>query len=64
MDLVPQAVSDEILWHAVYGKSAAPPSPGPSASPIEHARAVNAERLIRNGGNVKQYLRRTGGDDD
>jgi YVTN family beta-propeller protein len=64
LDLVPQALSDEILWHSVYGKNATPPSPGPSASPIEHARAVNAERLIRTGGNAKKYLRRTGGDDD
>ncbi|HEX4673037.1 MAG TPA: alkaline phosphatase family protein, partial [Solirubrobacteraceae bacterium] len=62
LDLVPQAISDQILWHAVYGENSTPPSPGPFASPIEHGRAVVAERLIRQHGNVRAFLRRTGGD--
>ena len=60
LDLVPQATSDEILWHAVHGERSTPPAPGPNASPAEHARATTAERLIREHRNVRAYLRRTG----
>jgi hypothetical protein len=64
MDLVPQALSDEILWHAVHGNGSAPPAPGPDASPIEHVRTTIAQGLLSHHGNVRAYLRRTGGDDD
>jgi len=64
MDLVPQALSDEILWHAVYGDGSAPPAPGPNASPIEHARTTIARDLLRHHGSVRAYLERTGGDGD
>jgi hypothetical protein len=64
MDLVPQALSDEILWHALHGSGSTPPAPGPNASPIEHLRTTIARRLLRSHGNVRAYLRRTGGDPD
>jgi YVTN family beta-propeller protein len=40
LDVVPQAISDQILWAAVHGASSPPPPPGPYASPAEHERAV------------------------
>jgi YVTN family beta-propeller protein len=64
MDLVPQAVSDQILWHAVHGKSSTPPAPGPDASPVEHQRATTARALIARHGDVREYLESTGNDDD
>jgi hypothetical protein len=63
MDLVPQALSDRILWQSVHGAGSAPPAPGPNASPTEHARATGALRVLRRGGNVRAYLERTGEDD-
>jgi phospholipase C len=63
MDLVPQAVSDQILWHAVHGESSTPPAPGPDASPVEHQRATTARALIARHGDVREYLVSTGGDD-
>jgi YVTN family beta-propeller protein len=42
VDLVPQALSDAVLWHSVYGWDATPPPPGPGASPEEQARALVA----------------------
>jgi hypothetical protein len=64
MDLVPQALSDEILWHAVHGDASTPPAPGPDASPIEHSRTTIARDLLAHHGNVRAYLERTGGDGD
>ncbi len=63
IDLVPQAVSDQILWHAVYGQGSTPPAPGPDASPVEHQRAVTARALIARHANVREYLERTGDGD-
>jgi hypothetical protein len=60
IDLVPQALSDQILWHAVHGKSSAPPAPGPDASPVEHLRATTARALIARHGDVREYLESTG----
>jgi hypothetical protein len=60
MDLVPQALSDRILWQSVHGADSTPPPPGPNASPTEHARAIGALGVLRRGGNVRAYLERTG----
>ena len=49
VDAVPQEISDQILWHSVYGQGSTPPSPGPNASPAEHARAVQAMTGHRSG---------------
>jgi hypothetical protein len=62
LDLVPQALSDQILWHAVHGPRSTPPAPGPDASPVEHQRAVTAQALIARHADVAAYLRRTGDD--
>jgi hypothetical protein len=64
LDLVPQALSDRILWASVHGADSPPPAPGPNASPAEHARAVGALRVLRRGGDVRAYLERTAEDDD
>jgi YVTN family beta-propeller protein len=56
IDSVPQALSDRILWHSVYGERSRPPSPGPDFSPEEQARAVGALRVFRRGGNVRSWL--------
>ncbi len=42
VDLVPQELSDQVLWHSVYGWDAVPPGAGPDASPDEHGRALVA----------------------
>jgi DNA-binding beta-propeller fold protein YncE len=47
VDLVPQELSDDILWYSVYGWHSTPPLPGPGASPEEHARAVAAIEAFR-----------------
>jgi hypothetical protein len=39
VDLVPQELSDAVLWHSVYGWDSTPPPPGPGASYEERARA-------------------------
>jgi hypothetical protein len=49
VDAVPQRVSDEIIWHSVFGAGSTPPPAGPNASPIERARAVGALRAYRAG---------------
>jgi hypothetical protein len=60
MDAVPQAVLDQLLWRSVYGEHSTPPAPGPNASPVEHARAVRAWELLREG----KVVPATGGGDD
>jgi hypothetical protein len=62
-DAVPQAISDQILWHAVYGANSTPPPSGPNASPTEHARAMVVQRALARGGNAKAWLARHGGRD-
>src|SRR5262245_17847544 len=42
VDLVPQELSDAVLWHSVYGWDSTPPPPGPGASPDEEARTAVA----------------------
>jgi hypothetical protein len=39
---VPQALSDAVLRHSVYGWGSTPPTPGPGASPEELARTAVA----------------------
>ena len=63
LDAVPQEISDRIMWASVYGASSPPPPPGPSASPIEHRRAVVVQRLLDRGVNVAAWLSRHGGGD-
>jgi DNA-binding beta-propeller fold protein YncE len=59
LDAVPQEIFDRILWHSVYGAKSTPPPPGPNGSAIEHQRAVAALRIMRRGGNVRDYLEST-----
>jgi hypothetical protein len=49
LDAVPQQLSDELLWKAVYGERSRPPRPGPNASAAERARAQAARRALRVG---------------
>jgi len=63
-DLVPQEISDRILWQSVYGKDSPPPRPGPNASRLEHQRAVQAMAVYARGGNVAAFLEKQVKDDD
>ncbi|UTI66291.1 bifunctional YncE family protein/alkaline phosphatase family protein [Paraconexibacter antarcticus] len=64
LDLVPQAVMDQILWAAVRGTASTPPSPGPHASPEEHARALGALREVAAGRSPLRWLISHGGESD
>jgi hypothetical protein len=64
IDRVPQAISDRILWHSVFGANSTPPAPGPNASIAEHARATSLLRVLAQHGDVKAWLAKQGGDDD
>lgn len=64
IDTVPQALSDYILWKAVYGEDSTPPAPGPNASPAEHQRAVAALAIYRKGGDVRAFLTENADPDD
>ncbi len=55
-DLVPQRISDQILWQSVYGAESTPPPPGPGYSPLERERAVGTMRRFRAGRSVRRYL--------
>jgi hypothetical protein len=55
-DLVPQRVSDTILWRAVFGPNAKVPPPGPDASPDETARAQIAMDAYRAHRSVRSAL--------
>jgi hypothetical protein len=55
-DVVPQAVLDRILWHAVHGQASRPPAPGPNASTAEHERATEALRAFRSHRDVRRVL--------
>jgi hypothetical protein len=57
-DFVPQRLSDEILWHSVFGRGSRPPPPGPGASPIEQGRARRAIRAYRAGASPRRVLLR------
>ncbi len=47
LDLVPQQLSDAVLWHSIYGWDSTPPPPGPGASPNEQARTALALEAYR-----------------
>ena len=55
-DLVPQSVSDRILWHSVYGAASTPPPPGPGAGAVELDRARRALAAYRRGADVRAAL--------
>ncbi len=61
VDLVPQALSDQVLWHSVYGWDSTPPGAGPGSSPTEHARTTLALDVWRHGGDVTAALSGAGG---
>src|SRR5262249_61788602 len=56
LDLVPQAVSDEILYASVHGSLEGFSGPGPDSSPAEHARAVGALRAVAAGRSARACL--------
>jgi hypothetical protein len=58
VDAVPQRLADRIVWQSVFGPGSEPPAPGPNASPVERARATEALRLFRTGGDVRGWLLR------
>lgn len=62
LDLVPQAVTDQILWASVYGSASPAPGPGPNASREEHARAVGALEQVAAGKDPLRWLRTHGGE--
>jgi hypothetical protein len=55
-DLVPQSLSDRLLWRSVHGADSTPPPPGPNASPAELERADRALRAYRRGAEVRAAL--------
>ena len=56
VDLVPQELSDAVLWHSVYGWDSTPPPPGPGASADEHTRALIALDAFRHHRDVLDAL--------
>jgi YVTN family beta-propeller protein len=46
LDAVPQELSDRILWASAHGAASRAPSPGPNASPTEHARALSVAAAL------------------
>ena len=66
-DLVPQQISDAMLWKSVYGEQATPPRPGPNASAAEAARAKRVMELWKQGAGAKsieRYLLRSSAEHD
>jgi hypothetical protein len=56
VDVVPQRLSDEIIWESVFGAGSKPPPAGPNHSPVERARATGALRLVRHGKSPRRWL--------
>jgi DNA-binding beta-propeller fold protein YncE len=56
VDMVPQRLSDEILWQSVFGAGAVAPPAGPNHSPVERARATGALKLLRAGKSARRWL--------
>jgi hypothetical protein len=46
MDVVPQGVSDKILWASVHGASVPAPAPGPHAAAAENALSQRVWRTL------------------
>jgi hypothetical protein len=63
LDLVPQELSDAMLWHSVYGWDSTPPPPGPGASIEEHTRALVALDAFHEHRHVGDALTLLGGGD-
>jgi hypothetical protein len=61
LDLVPQELSDQVLWHTVYGWDSTPPRAGPGSSPAEHARTVLALDTWARRGDIAAALSGGGG---
>jgi hypothetical protein len=62
-DVVPQRLSDRIIWESVFGAGSTPPKPGPNWSSIERARTVGALRAYRRSPKlVRRFL--SGGAED
>jgi len=64
MDLVPQELSDEVLWHTVYGWDSTPPPPGPDSSFDERTRALIALDSWHDHRSIEDALLQYGGAPD
>jgi hypothetical protein len=64
VDLVPQELSDQVLWHSVFGWDATPPQPGPGASRQERQRAQVALDAFEQHRSLTDALQRWGSVDD
>jgi len=64
VDLVPQALSDSVLWHSVHGWGSTPPPPGPGASPTEEFRTRVALQAYGRSRSVASALERLARTDD
>jgi DNA-binding beta-propeller fold protein YncE len=60
VDAVPQRLSDELIWHSVFGAASVPPPAGPNHSPEERDRATGAMRLLRQGKSPRAFLLKGG----
>jgi YVTN family beta-propeller protein len=63
-DVVPQRISDRIVWQSVFGADSEPPEPGPNASPVERGRARGALARFRRGENPRAWLIDTAEEDE
>ena len=63
-DVVPQPISDRILWTSVYGGERPVPTPGPNASPLETERSDEVLDVYRSGGDVREWLEGHPGEDE
>ena len=63
-DVVPQSISDRIIWQSVFGPDSEPPPPGPNASPVERGRARGALLRFRNGESPREWLLDTAEEDE
>jgi YVTN family beta-propeller protein len=56
-DVVPQTITDRILWQSVYGSTRPTPGPGPNASALEIERANEVMEVYREGGDVDAWIK-------
>jgi phospholipase C len=63
VDVVPQRLSDEIIWQSVFGPGSVAPPAGANSSPEERARTTGALRLLRAGKSPRKWLLRHGDED-